>query len=73
MMSRLEKIGLLSLLDAKAQHHAEAHAKHRENSQMQEQSAAYRDSQSHDSRYHEGIALGLEKAIQEVKKIPTGA
>jgi hypothetical protein len=71
MLSRLEKIGLLSILEEQIKVAEDDHLRHRENSRMEDQSEGYRNTQHAESRFYEGLALGFKKARNEIKNIPT--
>ena len=71
MLSKLEKIGLLSILQTKAEEAEVDHLRHRTNAQMEDQSDGYRNNQYAESKYYEGLGLGLKQAINEIKDIPT--
>lgn len=71
MLSRLEKIGLLSILDFKLQEAENDQRRHHKNSQMADQSEGYRNNEYAEFKHYGGLASGLQKAINEIKDIPT--
>ena len=70
MLSKLEKIGLLSILKTQLQQAEETEARHYANSQMEDQSQVYRNNQYAEHKYYAGLATGFRKAINEIKDIP---
>ena len=71
MMSRLEKLGLLSILEKQAQEAQDYSDKAEVNSKMRDQSENYRAIQRGDYRFYSGQLFGLQKAIQEIQLITT--
>ena len=71
MMSRLEKVGLLSILETMAQEAQNSADRHRQHYDKTDGKSEYAQGQYNDNRYSSGVVLGLQKAITEIQRIPT--
>lgn len=69
MLSRLEKIGLMSIFTTKIEEAQEYEDRHKKNSEMDDQSKIYRQGQLAEARYYSGLVQGLSTALNEISMI----